>query len=92
MVLGAIGVAMAMHAHLEQRMDILAILKACGANQKKTSTVLGISKSTLWRKLKEYGVEASQLGPPPAKDVVARVFMNPFRPLENFAFVVDLTV
>ena len=31
MVLGAIGVAMAMHAHLEQRMDMLAILKAMGA-------------------------------------------------------------
>ena len=31
MVLGAIGVAMAMHAHLEERMDILAILKAIGA-------------------------------------------------------------
>lgn len=31
MVLGAIGVAMAIHAHLEQRMDILAILKAVGA-------------------------------------------------------------
>jgi putative ABC transport system permease protein len=31
MVLGAIGVAMAMHAHLEQRMDMLAVLKALGA-------------------------------------------------------------
>jgi putative ABC transport system permease protein len=31
MVLGAIGVGMAMHAHLEQRMDMLAILKAIGA-------------------------------------------------------------
>ncbi len=31
MVLGAIGVAMAMHAHLEQHMDTLAILKAIGA-------------------------------------------------------------
>jgi putative ABC transport system permease protein len=31
MVLGSIGVAMAMHAHLEQRMDMLAILKAIGA-------------------------------------------------------------
>jgi putative ABC transport system permease protein len=31
MVLGAIGVAMSMHAHLEQRMDVLAILKAIGA-------------------------------------------------------------
>ncbi len=32
MVLGAIGVAMAMHAHLGQRMDMLAILKALGAD------------------------------------------------------------
>ncbi len=32
MVLGAIGVAMAMHAHLEQRMDMLAVLKAIGAD------------------------------------------------------------
>jgi putative ABC transport system permease protein len=32
MVLGAIGVAMAMHAHLEQRMDMLAILKVMGAS------------------------------------------------------------
>ena len=32
MVLGAIGVAMVMHAHLEQRMDMLAILKAVGAD------------------------------------------------------------
>lgn len=31
MVLGAIGVAMAMYAHLEQRMDILAIFKTLGA-------------------------------------------------------------
>jgi putative ABC transport system permease protein len=32
LVLGAIGVAMAMHAHLEQHMDTLAILKAVGAD------------------------------------------------------------
>ena len=32
MVLGAIGVAMAMHAHLEQHMDTLAILKVLGAD------------------------------------------------------------
>jgi len=32
LVLGAIGVAMAMHAHLEQHMDTLAILKALGAD------------------------------------------------------------
>ena len=32
MVLGAIGVAMAMHAHLDQHMDTLAIFKAIGAD------------------------------------------------------------
>jgi putative ABC transport system permease protein len=32
MVLGAIGVAMAMHAHLERRMNMLAVLKAVGAD------------------------------------------------------------
>ncbi len=39
MVLGAIGVAMAMYAHLEQRMDILAIFKTVGA---KSSDLLRI--------------------------------------------------
>ena len=31
MVLGAIGVAMAMRAHLQQRIEILAIMKSIGA-------------------------------------------------------------
>jgi putative ABC transport system permease protein len=31
MVLGAIGVGMSMHAHLEQRMDVLATMKSLGA-------------------------------------------------------------
>jgi two-component system response regulator HydG len=48
-----------------ERRHVLAVLKACSGNQKKASTILQISKSTLWRKLKEYGVEASSLGPPP---------------------------
>ena len=39
MVLGAIGVAMSMHAHLEQRMDVLAIFKTLGAG---TSDLLRI--------------------------------------------------
>lgn len=39
MVLGAIGVAMAMHAHLEQRMDMLAILKAMGAGSGDLSRI-----------------------------------------------------
>jgi putative ABC transport system permease protein len=39
MVLGAIGVAMAMRAHLAQRMDILAVMKSIGA---KSSDILRI--------------------------------------------------
>jgi two-component system response regulator HydG len=48
-----------------ERRHVLSVLKACGGNQKKASSILQISKSTLWRKLKEYGVEAKELGPPP---------------------------
>ncbi len=44
-----------------ERRHILSVLKASGGNQKKSAATLGISKSTLWRKLKEYGVEASSL-------------------------------
>ncbi len=39
MVLGAIGVAMAMRAHLAQRMDILAVMKSIGA---RSSDILRI--------------------------------------------------
>ncbi|HBP21431.1 MAG TPA: hypothetical protein DEA08_27040 [Planctomycetes bacterium] len=44
-----------------ERLHILAVLKGLGGNQKRASGVLGISKSTLWRKLKEYGIDASKL-------------------------------
>ena len=44
-----------------ERLHILAVLKSLGGNQKKASGVLGISKSTLWLKLKEYGIDASKL-------------------------------
>ena len=56
MVLGAIGVAMAMHAHLEQRMDMLAILKAVGARSSDLLRIfllqtlaLGLAGSTAGR-------------------------------------------
>ena len=54
MVLGAIGVAMAMYAHLEQRMEILAIFKTVGARSSDLLRVyllqtlgLGLSGSLL---------------------------------------------
>ena len=56
MVLGAIGVAMAMHAHLEQRMDMLAILKAVGAGSGDLLRIfllqtlgLGLGRRCAWR-------------------------------------------
>jgi len=39
MVLGAIGVAMAMRAHLQQRVEVLAIMKSIGA---RSSDILRI--------------------------------------------------
>ena len=57
MVLGAIGVAMAMHAHLEQRMDMLAILKALGARSSDLLRIfllqtlgLGLAGGIDWRR------------------------------------------
>jgi DNA-binding NtrC family response regulator len=44
-----------------EKLHILGVLKECGGNQKNAAAILGISKSTLWRKLKEYGMDASSL-------------------------------
>ena len=41
---------------LEKR-HILSVLDRYTWNQKKASEVLGISTTTLWRKLKSYGIE-----------------------------------
>ena len=35
---------------------IRAALKACAGNREKTAQALGISKPTLWRKMKKYGI------------------------------------
>jgi DNA-binding NtrC family response regulator len=45
-------------ADIEKR-HILAVLKNCNGNQRKSARILNISKSTLWRKLKEYGIDSS---------------------------------
>ena len=34
---------------------IRAVLSSCGGNKARASTILGISSTTLWRKLKETG-------------------------------------
>ena len=58
---GSLGVGDSIQISELERLHILAVLKSLGGNQKKASGVLGISKSTLWRKLKEYGIDASKL-------------------------------
>jgi DNA-binding NtrC family response regulator len=45
-----------------ERLHILAVLKNCGGNQRKSARELNISKSTLWRKLKEYGIDSGSEG------------------------------
>ncbi|MDF1662095.1 MAG: sigma-54 dependent transcriptional regulator [Planctomycetota bacterium] len=45
-----------------EKMHILAVLKNCSGNQRKSARILNISKSTLWRKLKEYGIDSSSDG------------------------------
>ena len=40
-----------------EEVHILRVLENCGWNQKKASEILGVSTTTLWRKLKSYGIE-----------------------------------
>ncbi len=39
-----------------ERAHILAVLAACGGNQAEAARVLGVGRSTLWRKLQQYAV------------------------------------
>ena len=40
------------------RDHILHVVKLCGNHKTRASQMLGIDRSTLWKKLREYGVEA----------------------------------
>ena len=41
-----------------ERRHVLRVLEACGGQQVDTARVLGIGRTTLWRKLKDYGLDA----------------------------------
>ena len=38
-----------------ERQHILSVYEKCGGNKKKTAQLLGVSRDTLYRKLREYG-------------------------------------
>ncbi|ACY18329.1 sigma-54-dependent transcriptional regulator [Haliangium ochraceum] len=40
-----------------ERLHILRVLEACGGQKTKASAVLGINRTTLWKKLRQYGLE-----------------------------------
>lgn len=44
-----------------ERRYITYVLKRTGGNQKRAAEILGINSSTLWRKLKKYGLELNSL-------------------------------
>jgi DNA-binding protein Fis len=39
----------------------MSVLAEVGGNQTRATRVLGIAPSTLWRKLKEYGIDPGEL-------------------------------
>jgi DNA-binding NtrC family response regulator len=45
-----------------ERTHILQTLERCGWNHSRAAEALGIGRTTLWRKLKEYGLERSPAG------------------------------
>ncbi|HUS63304.1 MAG TPA: helix-turn-helix domain-containing protein, partial [Kofleriaceae bacterium] len=40
-----------------ERQHILRVLDACGGQKTRAATVLGINRTTLWKKLRQYGLE-----------------------------------
>ena len=43
--------------HISQRQAVKDALELCGYHRGRTAAYLGIDKSTLWRKMKKYGIE-----------------------------------
>jgi two-component system response regulator HydG len=46
-----------------EREHVLRVLQACGGRHGDAAKVLGIGRTTLWRKLAEYGIDARDPGP-----------------------------
>src|SRR5262249_62056094 len=42
-----------------ERMHIERILARCGGQKARAATILGINRTTLWKKLRQYGVEGA---------------------------------
>ncbi len=55
------GLAAAQTLADAERAHIMRTLEQCGWNHSRTAETLGIGRTTLWRKLKEYGIGASHL-------------------------------
>ena len=45
-------------SHLEERAMVLAALEEAGGVRTRAAEILGMSRTTLWRKMREYGLEA----------------------------------
>ncbi len=45
----------------EEKNRIIEALKSAGGNRVKAATLLGISRVTLWKKIKRYGIEVKQI-------------------------------
>ncbi len=41
-----------------EREHVLRVLEACGGHQREAERILGIGRTTLWRKLRAFGIDA----------------------------------
>ena len=43
-----------------ERTHILSVLELCEGQKTKAAAMLGINRTTLWKKLRQYGIEATE--------------------------------
>jgi len=47
--------------HHKERDELLEVLKACGGNRSEAARRLGVSRVTIWKRMKKYSIEPSEI-------------------------------
>jgi putative ABC transport system permease protein len=85
MIIGALGVAMAMHAHLQQKMDHIAVMKVLGATSRDVIGIYALQTLMLGLVGGVCGIAVGRVVEQTFPFLIARFFQMEFRQSWNFA-------